>query len=231
MQLKMQSNHLEELENRINYSFKNKELLLLSLTHPSYANENNIDKVHTNQRLEFLGDAVLELISSDFLYKLYVDYPEGTLTKTRAKLVCEENLSNVARELSLYQYLYIGKGENNSSLKHSNSTMCDTLEAVIGAIYLDGGIENAKLFINSFILTEENLLKTNNDYKSSLQEKANYNNCALKYEVIKESGPDHNKTFEIAVYYNDKKLAVGIGKSKKEAEQDAAKKALNILEV
>lgn len=227
----MQSNNLVELEKIINYSFNNKELLLLSLTHPSYANENNIDKVHTNQRLEFLGDAVLELISSDFLYRLYNNYPEGTLTKTRAKLVCEDNLSDVARHLQLFKYLKIGKGENESQLMHNNSTMCDTIEAIIGAIYLDGGIECAKSFIIKYILTDENLAKSNNDFKSELQEKANINNDVLRYELIKESGPDHNKTFEIAVFYNDKKLAIGIGKSKKEAEQNAAKQSLKLLEV
>ena len=226
----MQNNHLEELENRINYSFKNKELLLLSLIHPSYANENNIDKIHTNQRLEFLGDAVLELISSDFLYRLYENSPEGTLTKMRAKLVCEDSLSDVARELNLYKFLFVGKGENNDLIKNNNSTMCDTLESVIGAIYLDGGIDCAKSFIISFILTNKNLSKTYSDFKSTLQEKANVHNDILKYEIISETGPDHNKTFEIAVFYNDKKLAIGYGKSKKEAEQNAAKIALELLE-
>ena len=213
------------------FGVDNKELLLLSLTHPSYANENNIDKVHTNQRLEFLGDAVLELISSDFLYNLYVDYPEGALTKTRAKLVCEENLSDVARKLELYNYLLIGNGESRENLKNNNSTMCDTVESIIGAIYMDSGIEDAKKFIYKYILTEENLSKTYHDFKSILQEKANYNNIILKYELVSESGPDHNKTFKIAVYYDGKNLAEGIGKSKKEAEQNAAKLALEKLEV
>ena len=225
----MQTNNLEEFENIINYSFKNKELLLLSLTHPSYANENNIDKAHTNQRLEFLGDAVLELVSSDFLYNLYLDYPEGSLTKIRASLVCEESLSKVARTLHLYNYLLIGKGENSDSLMNNNSTMCDTLEAVIGALYLDSGIKTAKEFIIKYILTEENLNSKNIDYKSTLQEKANLHNFSLKYEIINEFGPDHNKTFEISVYYNDKLLGTGKGKSKKEAEQNAAKEALSIL--
>lgn len=227
----MHSDRVLELEKIINYSFNNKELLLLSLTHPSYANENNIDKVHTNQRLEFLGDAVLELISSDFLYNLYVDYPEGALTKTRAKLVCEENLSEVARKLELYNYLLIGNGESRENLKKNNSTMCDTVESIIGAIYMDSGIEDAKIFIYKYILTEENLSKTYHDFKSILQEKANYNNIILKYELVSESGPDHNKTFKIAVYYDGKNLAEGIGKSKKEAEQNAAKLALEKLEV
>ncbi len=227
----MHNDKILELEKIIKYSFKNKEHLLLSLTHPSYANENNIDKIHTNQRLEFLGDAVLELISSDFLYNLYLDYTEGALTKTRAKLVCEENLSDVARKLKLYDFLLIGNGESRDNLKNNNSTMCDTLESIIGAIYLDAGIQDAKEFIYKFILTEENLSKTYNDFKSILQEKANFNNKILKYEIVSETGPDHNKTFKIAVFYDDKKLAEGIGKSKKEAEQNAAKVALDKLEV
>ena len=227
----MQNNSLEELESIINYSFKNKELLLLSLTHPSYANENNIDKAHTNQRLEFLGDAVLELVSSDFLYNLYSNYPEGNLTKIRASLVCEDSLSKVARTLFLYNYLLIGKGEKSDNLMNNNSTMCDTLEAVIGGLYLDGGLCVAKDFIIKFILTEENLNNKNIDYKSTLQEKANLHNGILKYEIINESGPDHNKTYEISVFYNDKLLGTGIGKSKKEAEQNAAKEAIKVLGV
>ena len=202
-------------------------MLLLSLTHPSYANENNIDKVHTNQRLEFLGDAVLELISSDFLYNLYSEFNEGQLTKTRAKLVCEENLAEVARKLYLYKYLLIGKGENEHDLMNNNSTMCDTVESLIGAIYKDGGMNNAKKFIDDFILTDENLHKSNTDFKSLLQEIANKNNVTLRYETINESGPDHNKRFEVVVYYNDKIIGSGIGRSKKEAEQIAAKIGLN----
>lgn len=218
--------NFNELESIIKYNFLNKELLLLSLTHASYANENNIKKCNTNQRLEFLGDAVLELISSDFLYNLYLDYNEGELTKLRALLVCEESLSRIAKDLKLYEYLLIGKGENRLNLMNNNSTMCDSIEALIGAIYLDGGIINAKKFIYSYILTDENLHKTNNDFKSILQEKANKENIILKYEVINESGPDHNKTFKVAVYYDNKKIGIGIGKSKKEAEQLAAKYGL-----
>ena len=220
-------NNLDELETIINYKFVNKDLLLLSLTHASYANENNIKKTNTNQRLEFLGDAVLELVSSDFLYSLHTDYCEGELTKLRAKLVCEENLACIARDLKLYNYLMIGKGENKDLLMYNNSTMCDTTEALIGAIYLDGGIKQAKEFIDRFILTNENLQKSNNDYKSILQELANKNSVELRYEIIKELGPDHDKRFEIAAFYDDKKIGVGIGKSKKEAEQLAAKNGLN----
>ena len=206
---------------------KNKDLLVLSLTHASYANENNIKKTNTNQRLEFLGDAVLELISSDFLYRKYDSYTEGELTKIRAMLVCEESLSIVARNLKLYNYLLIGRGESKNILMNNNSTMCDTIEALIGAIYIDGGLSAALKFINSYILTEENLHKSNNDYKSILQEKANKNNVTLKYEVISETGPDHNKEFKISVLYDEKIIGTGIGRSKKEAEQMAAKIGLS----
>lgn len=224
----MQSN-IENLESLINYSFNDRELLFLSLTHPSFANENNIDKCHTNQRLEFLGDAVLELISSDFLYKLFDNYSEGLLTKTRALLVCEKNLASVARQIQIYNYLLIGKGENRQNLMNNDSTMCDAIEALIGAIYLDGGLDSAKTFINSFVLTEENLNKSSNDYKSKLQEKVNALNKRLIYEVIKEIGPDHDKKFEVRALIDDKVYGIGVGRSKKEAEQDAARQALGKL--
>ena len=225
---KMQSN-IENLESLINYSFNDRELLFLSLTHPTFANENNIDKCHTNQRLEFLGDAVLELISSDFLYKLFDNYSEGLLTKTRALLVCEKNLASVARQIQIYNYLLIGKGENRQNLMNNDSTMCDAIEALIGAIYLDGGLDSAKTFINSFVLTEENLNKSSNDYKSKLQEKVNAINKRLIYEVIKETGPDHDKKFEVRALIDDKVYGIGVGRSKKEAEQDAARQALGKL--
>ncbi len=224
----MQSN-IENLESLINYSFNDRELLFLSLTHPTFANENNIDKCHTNQRLEFLGDAVLELISSDFLYKLFDNYSEGLLTKTRALLVCEKNLASVARQIQIYNYLLIGKGENRQNLMNNDSTMCDAIEALIGAIYLDGGLDSAKTFINSFVLTEENLNKSSNDYKSKLQEKVNAINKRLIYEVIKETGPDHDKKFEVRALIDDKVYGIGVGRSKKEAEQDAARQALGKL--
>ncbi len=224
----MQSN-IENFESLINYSFNDRELLFLSLTHPSFANENNIDKCHTNQRLEFLGDAVLELISSDFLYKLFDNYSEGLLTKTRALLVCEKNLASVARQIQIYNYLLIGKGENRQNLMNNDSTMCDAIEALIGAIYLDGGLDSAKTFINSFVLTEENLNKSSNDYKSKLQEKVNAINKRLIYEVIKETGPDHDKKFEVRALIDDKVYGIGVGRSKKEAEQDAARQALGKL--
>lgn len=223
----MQSSDL--LQKSIRYVFNDNSYLQQALTHPSYANEHHIDKCFTNQRLEFLGDAVLELVSSDFLYRKYDSADEGTLTKNRASLVCEETLSNIARELKLYDYLLIGNGEDRNLLKNNNSTMCDTLEAIIGAIYIDGGIENARSFIKSFILCEANLTHMSFDYKTVLQELANKNKYKLIYELVDEYGPDHNKTFVINAHFGDKVLTKGVGKSKKEAEQNAAKAALEII--
>ena len=220
-------NSFDDLEKLLKYVFIDKGLLKLALTHPSFANENKIGKNKTNQRLEFLGDAVLELVSSDFLYNLYSDYSEGQLTKERAMLVCEESLANIARALKLYEYLLIGKGENKESLKNNDSVMCDTLESVIGAIYLDRGLEAANKFINEFVLTDENLNKSSHDYKSKLQEIANSRNIKIEYKVTNESGPDHDKLFEVTIYYDNSIYGKGLGKSKKEAEQNAAKVAID----
>lgn len=223
----MQSSVL--LEKSIRYEFNDKSYLQQALTHPSYANEHHIDKCFTNQRLEFLGDAVLELVSSDFLYRKYKNADEGTLTKSRASIVCEETLSNIARELKLYEYLLVGNGEDRSILKNNNSTMCDTLESIIGAIYIDGGIEKASCFVKDFVLSLDNVIHTSFDYKSIIQELANKNKCQLYYELIDEYGPDHNKTFVINAHFGEQVMTKGVGKSKKEAEQNAAKAALEIL--
>ena len=223
----MQSSKL--LEKNIRYEFNNKSYLQQALTHPSYANEHHIDKCFTNQRLEFLGDAVLELVSSDFLYKKYQNADEGNLTKSRASIVCEETLSNIARNLKLYEYLLVGNGEDRNALKDNNSIMCDTFEAIIGAIYIDGGMEKASSFVRDFVLSLDNVIHTSFDYKSIIQELANKNKCQLFYELVEEYGPDHNKTFVICVHYSDNIIEKGIGKSKKEAEQNAAKAALEII--
>lgn len=217
--------NLNLLQNEINYYFKDENLLLLSLTHPSYANEHN--KCQTNQRLEFLGDAVLELVSSDFLYKNFNDYNEGKLTKIRANLVCENSLSKVARDIKLYNYLLIGNGENADQIKNNNSIMCDTIEALIGAIYLDSDIDEASKFIKKYILTNDNMIFRKDDYKSIIQEIANRDKVTLQYELVKEYGPDHDKSFIIKINYDNKIIEEGFGKSKKEAEQDAARLALN----
>lgn len=214
------------IESILKYKFKDRRYLIIALTHPSYANENKIEKCCTNQRLEFLGDSVLELVSSDFLYNMYPHYDEGQLTKFRAKLVCEESLSDIARELHLYEFLRLGKGENKDKVKNNNSIMCDVLEAIIGAIYLDNGIFDASNFIKNYILTPKNLNKSNNDYKSILQELANSKNVIIRYDLIDETGPDHQKEFYVNLYYNHQLYGSGMGKSKKEAEQNAAKYSL-----
>ncbi|MBR1453421.1 MAG: ribonuclease III [Lachnospiraceae bacterium] len=223
----MQNN--EELEKIINYYFNDKTLLKEAFTHPSYANEHKIDKYFTNQRLEFLGDAVLELCSSDFLYRYYNKEPEGNLTKRRAKLVCEESLSQIARDLKLDNFLLIGNGVDRENIKNNNSVMCDTLEALIGAVYIDSNFDIANKFVNNFILTSDNLNRIINDYKSIIQEKANKEKVFLSYELVKEYGPDHDKTFVVSIHYGSSIKCEGKGKSKKEAEQNAARLALNII--
>lgn len=225
----MQNNYLT-IESNIKYKFIDRKLLITALTHPSYANENNISRCCTNQRLEFLGDSVLELVCSDFLYKLYPNFCEGDLTKIRARLVCEESLASISRELKLYEFLRLGKGEDIKRVINNNSIMCDTIEALIGAIYLDNGLFDAYNFINNFILTNKNINKTDNDYKSILQEYASSKNLNLKYELIAESGPDHEKIFEIGAYLDNELFGKGIGKSKKDAEQKAAEIALKHIE-
>lgn len=202
---------------------------MMALTHTSYANENGIERCCTNQRLEFLGDSVLELLSSEYIYKCYPTYGEGQLTKVRSRLVCEESLADVARELHLYKFLRLGKGEEVEKVMHNNSIMCDTIEAIIGAIYLDNGIYDAYNFIKNFIITTKNLSKDNNDFKSILQEYVNSKNYNLKYDLIDESGPDHEKEFTVSLIINDNEISSGKGRSKKEAEQNAAKLAIESL--
>ena len=223
----LQNNNLESLQTIIKYNFNNIKLLNLALTHPSYANENNIERFETNQRLEFLGDSVLELISSSMLYNNFPKLEEGKITKIRAKLVCEESLSKVARDLNIYEYLLLGKGENRENVKYNNSIMCDAIEAIIGAIYIDSGLNSCTTFCNNFILTEQNINKSDSDFKSLIQEYVNMNGMSLVYELEKEIGPDHSKVFYMNLIIDNEIFAKGIGKSKKEAEQDAARVAFD----
>ena len=224
-------NNLSSLESNINYTFNDKELLNRALIHPSYANENNIERYNTNQRLEFLGDAVLEVICSEKLYFKFPKIEEGKLTKLRAKLVCEENLSNIARLLEVDKFLLLGKGENRESVKLNDSIMCDAIEAILGAIYIDGGLDSATKFCEKYVLTEENINKNDSDYKSLIQEYVNANDKVLEYRLDKELGPDHEKIFFINLLIDGIIIACGNGKSKKEAEQIAARLAyLKIIE-
>ena len=214
---------LKELQNTIGYSFKNDRLLSHALTHSSYANEKHWDKTKCNERLEFLGDAVLELLSSDFLFKNYPTMPEGEMTKLRASLVCEPTLAFCAEAISLGDYLYLGKGENLTGGRKRPSVVSDAMEAMIGAIYLDGGLANAKEFVLRFILNDIEHKQLFYDSKTILQEivQAEYKD-SLVYEMVKEDGPDHNKTFEVCVKIGGRVIGRGTGRTKKSAEQVAA---------
>ena len=211
-------------------SLKTESLLLRAFTHSSYANEKHLKRFSDNERLEFLGDAVLELVSSEFLYLNYKDMPEGDLTKLRASLVCEPTLALCTRELQLSGYLRLGKGEETTGGRNRKSILSDALEAVIGALYLDGGMEAAKPFILSYILTDIEHKQLFHDSKTILQEvvQADYKE-PLHYELVAQEGPDHARQFTVEVRMGDKTLGSGCGNTKKAAEQEAAYHALVYL--
>lgn len=222
---------MSSFEELIGYDFKNKALIEQALTHSSYANEKRMKPLSDNERLEFLGDAVLELVSSDFLYKKYPDMPEGKLTKLRASLVCEPTLAYCAMEMGLGAFLLLGKGEDATGGRTRKSVLSDALEATIGAIYLDGGIELAKAYIMQFILNDIEHKCMFSDSKSILQEKLQADKKAIpEYELLSESGPDHAKVYEVKVSCLGETLAKGEGPTKKSAEQEAAYKALLVLQ-
>lgn len=223
----MNTYSLEELEKRIGYTFKNKALLRQAMTHSSFTNERKINKEPHYERLEFLGDAVLELASSEFFYYKYPDMPEGKMTKMRASAVCEQALAIPARELELGQFMRFSKGEENTGGRDRDSIIADAVEAIIGAIYLDSGYVDAKHFVEHFVLNDLEKKHLFYDAKSILQEwSQNGDNESVRYELLSESGPDHNKCFEVAVYVGEKSMGKGTGKSKKLAEQHAAYEAL-----
>ena len=219
---------INDLTDKIGYSFKKPELLKLALTHSSYANEKRLKGISYNERIEFLGDAVLELITSEFLYNNYPKMPEGEMTRTRASIVCEPTLALCAKEISLGDYLFLGKGEALSGGRKRASIVSDAMEALIGAIFLDGGIEEAKKFIYRFVLTDLENKKLFTDSKTILQEivQSDHNNKELSYVIISEDGPDHNKTYTVAVQINGIEEGRGSGRTKKAAEQEAAYKAI-----
>ena len=220
----------ENLEQAIGYRFRNKKLLTQALTHSSYANEHRMDKMYCNERLEFLGDAVLEVVSSDFLFHRFPEMPEGNLTKTRASMVCEPTLAYCAREISLGDYLLLGKGEDATGGRMRESITSDALEAVIGAIYLDGGFANAKEFIDRFVLNDMEHKQLFYDSKTILQELVqSTGEELLSYEILKEEGPDHNKVFEVRAMLGSREIGRGVGRTKKAAEQTAAYKAILTL--
>ena len=218
---------LRELQDKIGYQFKDESLLKQALTHSSFANEQKINKLNNYERLEFLGDAVLELVSSEFLFNENKDMPEGQLTRLRASMVCEPALDYCARDIELGSYILLGKGEEATGGRKRDSITSDVMEAVIGAIFLDGGIENAKEFINHFVLSDLENKILFLDSKTLLQEEIQKKNTAqLRYELVGETGPDHDKQFSVEAYLDDKLIGSGVGRTKKAAEQQAAYEAL-----
>lgn len=218
---------IKDFEKISNYTFQNPKKLKQALTHSSYANEKRMSKLNNNERLEFLGDAVLELVTSHHLFSKYPKLPEGELTKMRASIVCEATLSDCAKEIGLGQFIFLGKGEELSGGRERNSVLSDALEAVIGAIYLDGGLTQAEAFIKNFILTDIENKQLFYDSKTVLQEMIQQTSqVPLKYILLDEKGPDHNKLFIVEVHFEDKILGKGKGRSKKTAEQEAAYNAI-----
>ena len=210
---------LKELEKRIGYHFQNPELLEKALRHSSYANEHKMNRIECNERLEFLGDAVLELVSSEHLFAQFPQMPEGELTRLRASLVCEPTLAFCARELELGSFLRLGKGEEMTGGRHRDSVTSDALESVIGAVYLDGGFANAKEFVLKYVLNDMEHKKLFFDSKTIFQEMVQGN-------IPGESGPDHDKTFSVEVWIGEQCMGQGSGRTKKAAEQMAAYRAI-----
>ncbi len=221
---------MEDLEQRIGYRFRNPALLRQALVHSSYVNEHHQSRLQCNERLEFLGDAVLELSTSEFLYSKYPEFPEGELTKLRASIVCEPTLADCAEGIQLGRELLMGRGEERTGGREKASLLSDALEAVIGAIYLDGGFANAKEFVLRFILHDIEHKKLFFDSKTILQELVQSRGMgALRYELVKTEGPDHNKLFTSAAWIGDTLAGTGTGRNKKLSEQAAAYMAIQSL--
>ncbi|NLM97049.1 MAG: ribonuclease III [Halanaerobiaceae bacterium] len=224
---------LQELEKKINIEFSDKKILQRALTHKSFSNENSNLKLRDNERLEFLGDSVLSIVISTYIFDNFPDYPEGELAKMRSVIVSEPILAKIAREINLGKYLLLGRGEELSGGRNRDSILSDAMEALIAAIYLEKGIDKAREFIIS--LFEENIKEVEkgkyiHDYKTILQELIQKKSTDRPvYVVIDEKGPDHNKEFTVEVRHGDRKLGTGSGNSKKEAEQNAARVALETL--
>lgn len=220
----------DELEMKIEYTFKDKSRLETAFTHKSYANELMIKGRESYERYEFLGDAILEYLVSKFLFEEYKDMSEGDLTKLRASLVCEFTLSKISRELRLGSYGYFSKGEKLTGGINRDSILCDMFESLLGAIYLDGGIDEADKYVKKFLLTDIEHKKLFYDSKTKLQEYAQKISKTISYNLLDEDGPEHNKTFHVNVCLGDKIIAEGKGHSRKTAEQTAAFNALKMLQ-
>lgn len=222
-----------QLQKKIGYTFKDSSILKTALTHSSFANESRDKRIECNERIEFLGDSVLSLITSDYIYIQYRQTPEGELTKIRASVVCEQALFEVANSLGLSDHILLGKGEEAGGGRHRPSILADAMEAVIGALYLDGGFEVAQKFVLTYLKPKIALAakgKTFRDYKTMLQEIVQKSKEeVLSYQLVSESGPDHDKHFAVEVLLNSNVFAKGEGRSKKEAEQMAARSALQLM--
>ena len=216
-------NKIKECEGVIGYTFKNKKYIETALTHSSYANEHNLE---CNERMEFLGDAVLELAMSKYLYAV-ISLDEGVLTKTRAKAVCEGALDYYASKINLPKYLFLGKGEELSGGRMRPAIIADAMEAVLGAIFLDSGFDQAYEIVKKFFIPYIDLVTSLKDYKSLLQEKLQSEKRTIRYEIVRDEGPANDKIFEAVVYMDEILMGRGMGKTKKEAQQNAAK---NVLE-
>jgi len=222
---------IKDLENAIGYRFRNIQLLRNALTHSSYANERWHNSLLSNERLEFLGDSILGMLVAEYLYRSFPDRPEGELTRMRADMVCEHTLAAVANKIGLGQHLLLGHGEERLGGRSRESILADAVESVIAACFLDGGVEAALGFVKQFILVEVPVTRLNNmDYKTALQEQVQQKkNQVLSYALVGQSGPDHDKQFDVTVSLNGEVVGSGSGRSKKRAEQMAAKAAMEKL--
>ena len=221
---------IEKLEEKIGYTFKDKKLLRTALTHSSYKNESETEEWDDYERQEFLGDAVLELVSSDYIYHHHPEMREGEMTKFRASLVCEPTLAECAKEIDLSDHILLGKGEDRQDSRHRDSIVSDVFEALIGGIFLDSGLKGAKDFIYRFVLNDIEHRSLFNDSKSKLQDVIQAEGWTLEYVLAEESGPEHMKRFTMAAVINGKECARAMGSSKKSAEQKAAYECLKKLE-
>ena len=223
---------IKDLEAAIGYRFQNITLLQNALTHSSYANERWHNSLKSNERLEFLGDSILGMVVAEYLYKNFPDRPEGELTRMRADMVCEKTLASVAARINLGHHLMLGNGEEQGGGRSRDSILADAVESVIAASFLDGGMAAARSFIEKFILVEVPVRKMHNaDYKTALQELIQQKkNQTISYALVGESGPDHDKRFEVEVSLNGRVIGTGTGSSKKRAEQMAAQSALENLQ-